>query len=298
MQDVPQAQGRKPEPPRTVFEFIDYRKYLAHYYAEQKRHSRKFSYRFFAARAGITSPSFLKSVIDGKRNLTSPMLEKFSEALRLGAREAKYFHHLVRFNQARTAREKQEHYAILRFLGSPAFEEVLDSHQEGYWDAWQTPIIRELLCLRDFREDWGLLGRMVQPPIPAEEACAAVRQLVRLGLVARRADGRYVQTRKGIAADGNRASPMVRAFHARMLEHARHALAEVDRRERHMSSLTLSVTGSSYAALLEEIKAFKERVKTIVQGEEGGNRVYQFNLDLFPMSRDLERAGLPGGPRA
>lgn len=61
----------------------------------------------------IRSPSFLKFVIDGKRNLTTPMIETFCQAMRLEPRDAKFFSTLVRFNQAKTAREKQDHYAVL-----------------------------------------------------------------------------------------------------------------------------------------------------------------------------------------
>jgi hypothetical protein len=53
------------------------------------------------------------------------MIEKFCVALRLDARDSKYFTNLVHFNQAKTAREKQDYYAVLRSLGDPVREEVI-----------------------------------------------------------------------------------------------------------------------------------------------------------------------------
>jgi uncharacterized protein (TIGR02147 family) len=51
---------------QEVYKYIDYRRYLADYYADRKKHQRYFSYRFFAGQAGVKSPVFLKQVIDGK----------------------------------------------------------------------------------------------------------------------------------------------------------------------------------------------------------------------------------------
>lgn len=281
-------------PIKSVFEFIDYRKYLEYYYAEQKRRTRSFSYRWFAKRAGISSPSFLKFVIDGKRNLTTPMVEKFCQALKLGTKECKYFSTLVLFNQAKTAREKQDHYAVLRFLGNPVFEEVLRVNQYDYFDKWQTPVLRELICLRDFKDDWDAMARTVQPPIAPPEAKQAVQLLLKLGMVSRREEGGYAQTKKGVAADDTITSMAVRSFHAQMMDHAKRALNEFDKRERNMSSLTMGMSPSAYSAVVEEIQAFKDRVKAIVHGDGGGSRVYQFNLELFPVSRDLGRMPAEG----
>jgi uncharacterized protein (TIGR02147 family) len=94
---------------KPVFEYIDYRRYLRDYYAENKKSKKYFSYRYFSSRAGIKSPVFLKLIIENKRNLTRPMIEKFCKALDLNNKEALYFRHLVLFNQGKTAQEKQEH---------------------------------------------------------------------------------------------------------------------------------------------------------------------------------------------
>ncbi|MBD3319960.1 MAG: TIGR02147 family protein [Chitinivibrionales bacterium] len=87
----------------SVFEFIDYRQFLNHYYYVKKAETRYFSFRYFANKAGINSSSFLKHVIDGRRNLTPVACVQFCAALGLDGKQATYFRHLVMFNQARTA---------------------------------------------------------------------------------------------------------------------------------------------------------------------------------------------------
>jgi uncharacterized protein (TIGR02147 family) len=275
----------------SVFGYIDYRRFLADHYREQKLASKRFSYRWFAKQAGIASPSFLKFVIDGKRNLTSPMIEKFCRAMRLDARDAKYFSHLVGFNQAKTAREKQDHYAVLRSLGAPAQEEVIRGRAIRYFERWHTPVIRELVCMGRFGDDWESLGLAVSPPIAPADARAAVAILLELGLIEKRGDGSYRQTKKGLAADENLASMPVRAFHGTMLEHAKRALHGFGKHERHQSSMVMGLSRDGYAVLVEEIRAFKDRIKILVHNDDGSSRVYHFSLDLFPMSGELPPEG-------
>lgn len=95
---------------KPVFEFLDYRKYLLHYYKATKVRQRHFSFRVFAEQAGIKSPSFIKHVIDDERNLTRSVTEKLCTAMNFSPKEALYFTALVHFNQAKTALQKQEHY--------------------------------------------------------------------------------------------------------------------------------------------------------------------------------------------
>lgn len=275
---------------RSIYEFIDYRKFLDSFYKEQKKKSRNFSYRYFCRIAGINSPSFLKHVIDGKRNLTRPVIEKFCIALKLTQKESVYFRNLVLFNQAKTSSEKQEHYAVLRSMAGGVKESVLNADQFDYFANWYTPVIRELVCLYDFKEDFQDLAAMVKPPILPSEAKAAVKLLVRLKLVRRQTDGTYTQTDSAIVADNTVTSMAVRSFTKSMIEHSKAALDSVDKNERHISGITMGISPETFAVLCAEIEAFKDRVKLIVNQDKDSSRIYQMNLSLFPVSEDVRSA--------
>jgi uncharacterized protein (TIGR02147 family) len=273
---------------KEIVQFIDYRKFLEHYYEEQKRVKRNFSYRYFALKAGIASASFLKAVIEGKRNLSPKSIEQFCKAINFNAKDARYFTHLVLFNQAKTAMEKQEYYAVLRTLSGAVKEDTLKNNQYDYYDKWYTSILRELLCLHDFQNDYDLIAKTVVPPITNFEAKKAVELLLKLSLIAVNADGSYKQTRTAIKADGAMTSVAVRNFMDTMLEHAKKALHGMDKSERHISSITLGISPAAYAILVEEIQAFKDRVKAIVNKDEDSSRVYHLNLGLFPGSKTVK----------
>lgn len=275
---------------KTIFEFIDYRKFLAWYYKEKRSTFRHFSFRFFARKAGISSPSFLKHVIDGKRNLTRPVIEKFCTALALNRKEAIYFRNMVLFNQAKTSEEKQEHYAVLRSLSGVIQETVLKTDQYDYFANWYTAVIRELVCTFDFKDDYARLAQAVVPRILPSQAKEAVKLLLRLKLVLRRPAGTYQQINSSITADSAVTSLAVRSFTKTMIDHSKNALDTIEKNKRHISGLTLGISPGTFSVLATEIEAFKDRVKTIVNRDSHVTRIYQMNLALFPLSEEIDES--------
>ena len=81
--------------PPSVFASLDFRAYLGAWFMWKKQVHAGYSHRLFARRAGQRSPSLLKAVIDGKRNLTVATCEAFSRALSHSESEAAFFAALV-----------------------------------------------------------------------------------------------------------------------------------------------------------------------------------------------------------
>ncbi len=274
---------------RAVTEYIDFRVYLGDYYAYQKKHSSIFSHRYFAQAAGISSSSFLRRVIDGDRNLTRAMIEKFSMALKHTEKEATYFKNLVLFNQSKSATEKSEHYAVLRSLKGIVTETVLEANHYDYFNNWYTPVIRELITLCAAGTKPSTLATLVIPPITTGEAKGALKTLLELGLIVQNDTGGYTQTEKSIIADGAIQSMAVKNYTDSMLQHGRAAL-KLDRDIRHISTMTLGVSQQQYSALCEELNAFKDRVKQIVTDHDDASMVYELNFELFPVSKQVPQA--------
>lgn len=271
---------------KTLFKYIDYRKFLEDFYIEKKRTTRSFSYRYFAQKAGIKSPNFLKQVIDGERNLTRRMIEQFIPALGLNKKEALFFRNLVSFNQAKTASEKQEHYSVMLTMMDYINEHQLSTDHYLYFGKWYISVIRELICLYDFKDDYHLLANSVYPPIKVRDVNNAVKLLLRLKLIARQKDGTFRQTSAAIISDNPMVALARRSFNNEMLRLAINANDTLPVKERNSSGITMGISRSCYDVLLAEMAAFKERIKVIVNQDDTSSRVYQLNLQLFPLSRD------------
>jgi uncharacterized protein (TIGR02147 family) len=272
---------------KELFDYIDYRKFLADYYIVNKKKSRQFSYRSFLNRAGIKSPVFFKLVVDGKRNLSRSAMEKFIRALKLNEKEALYFRNLVTFDQAKTAIEKQECYQTLRSMKHSVSERTLKADQYDYFDKWYTCVIRELVCMFDFKNDFSLLAKTLKPEITAWDANKAVKLLLRLKLIKKSKGTLYKQTDTALTTGSEVMSLAVRKFNASMIEHGLSALERFPRNTRHISGLSFAVSAPVYNILTAEIEAFKDRIVNIVNRETDTTQVYQLNLQLFPLSDDI-----------
>ena len=84
-------------------QYTNYREYLRDYYQFRRNQHRSdfraYSYAMFAAAANIRSPNYLKLVIEGERNLSEVMAQKFAQAMNLNKAEQVEFWLLVRYNQ-------------------------------------------------------------------------------------------------------------------------------------------------------------------------------------------------------
>lgn len=273
---------------QTIFEYIDYRKYLSEYYQEKKETTQYFSYRYFAQKIGVNSPSFLKNVIEGKRNLTSNMAERFAKVLELKAKEKLYFLNLVAFNQAKSMSEKQQCYTVLRSMSERVKESVINGDQYDCFSNWYVPAIRELICIRDFKDDFSALAASLVPPIDVSRAKASVEMLLRLKLIEKTKNGLYRQTSTAIAADDTITSMAVRNFTRTMIDLSKTSLDTVDRNNRHISGITMGISREVYEIITKEIEAFKDRLKVIVNNDTSTDRIYQINIALFPISKIIE----------
>jgi uncharacterized protein (TIGR02147 family) len=269
---------------KLIYNYIDYRQYLADYYQEKKDTTRHFSYRYFAQRANIKSPAFLKDVILGKRNLTSDVTEKCIVALNLNKKEGRFFRHLVLFNQAKSASEKQDAYSVMLSMMHSVNEYQLTKKQYVYFEKWYYSVVRELVCIHDFKDNFDLLAQSVKPSITTAEARKAVALLCDLSLITKQADNTYKQQDLAITSDDPMVALARRSLNSEMLMLAKNANETIPVAERNISGITMGISKACYDVLLAEMAAFKERIKAIVNQDTASTHVYQLNMQLFPLS--------------
>ena len=269
-----------------IFSYIDYRSFLKDYYEEQKKNSRSFSYRYFAKKAGINSPNFLKLIIESKRNLTVLTIGKFITALKFNEKEAKFFRHLVFFNQAKSAQEKQLHYTVMLSMMHTVKEQRLTALQHEYYNHWFVPVVREIVSMHDLKGDYKKLAATVLPPISIREARFAIKLLKKLDMIEQLPDGKFRQTASAIISDSSVGRMAVRSFNREMLRKAEIALDKTPIEERQIYGVTIGISKACYDVLAAEMAAFRDRVVAITNADTNSNRVYQMHLQLFPLSQE------------
>lgn len=268
-----------------VFSYRDYRAFLRDAFEEMKRTRRSFSHRAFARMAGFASSNFLLLVMQGKRNLSSDGIMKIARALKLKKEEAEFFENLVRYDQASTAAERQLHYGRIIANRRYAAARPLEKGQFEYYSHWYVPAIRELVLLKDFQEDPEWIARQLSPQIPPREAAAALKLLLQVGLLVRDASGRLVQKDRHVASGDEVASLALTNFQREMIERAAASIDGTSAALREVGSITFAVSQEKLAEAKRMIREFRSRLAGFLAQEDAADAVYQFNVQLFNLSR-------------
>lgn len=279
-----------PENKISVFDYTDYRKYLADYYKLQKARNPAFSYRYFARRAKISSPGFYKELVDGKRSLSRSLILKFSDAIKLSRKEAEYFENMVYFSEAVTVEERKLYFnKMMSCYESKAYR--LLGEQYEYFSRWYYIVIREIISFVRFKDDYRTLARLLDPPIREDQAKKAIYILERLRLIEKDGDGFYRRTSSivttGYPAQDTRVNLLnVINFQKEMLKMAgeaydRHPLKKTD-----MSTLTLSISEQTFLSMKEEIAGFRKKLLSMAEKDEKPDRVYQLCHHFYPVAKD------------
>jgi uncharacterized protein (TIGR02147 family) len=269
----------------NVFNYTDYRKFLGDFYAEEKSRSRKFNYRSLATSVGFKSAGHFTQILNGRANISARLVERFVAALKLNKREAAYFRHLVQYNQARSHEEKKQHFeSMISFRESSI--KVVDVRQYEFYDKWYYSAVREMLdffpCDGNNLEN---LGKMVQPAIHPAEVAKSLSLLEELGMIKKDLNGLYKKADPVITTEYEAQAVAINNFVISTADLAKEAIDRFPRNERNLSWMTLSVSQEGFETIQEELRAFRARALEIARQDAKANRVYQFNFQVFPMSK-------------
>jgi uncharacterized protein (TIGR02147 family) len=285
---VLRTRARVPDPmPRAhdpnVFDYLDYRAFLRDLFAERKRR-RGLSYRGFARRTGLRSPNYLQIVVEGKRNLSADLAMRIAEAFGLDPDEREFFCELVRFNQARSASERNAAYSHL--TGHRRYRQVhpLDLKHAAYHSTWYIPAIRELAARADFQEDPSWIARALIPNITRAEASRALSVLIDLDLLVRDERGHLVQSQELVSTGAEVHRHHIANYHRMMMDMAARSIDTVPSADRDISSLTLCLGEGGLRTLKERIQRFRRELLDLSTLETDPRQVVQVNFQLFPLS--------------
>lgn len=280
-------------PDLDVIAYLDFRRFLGDWFDAQKAADSRYSHRLFARRAGVRSPSLLKEVIAGRRNLTPTTLAGFIKALRLEGEDAEFFRALVELDQAETHEDKNR--AWEQVAACRRFREARSAEVDffRYLSTWYYPAIRELALCRDFQADPTWIADRLMPRITPAQAREALETLLELGLLVRQDDGSVVTADTSLATPREVAWLVAANYHRQMLGRASESLERVPASERHLLGVTVAVPESLLPALKAELDAMQQRLlhlcddAAVQDGAPAAERVCQLNLQLVPLSRGV-----------
>jgi uncharacterized protein (TIGR02147 family) len=252
-------------------------------YKERKAEDSHFSYRYIAQKAGFSSAGFFTKILQGTSNISPAFIFRFAEVFKLTKVQTDYFELLVLFNQATLNSEKRHYFEKIVAMRKSRVK-TLDPVQFELFNKWYYVAIRELLDVHLFSDDYKELAKKVYPPIKPSEAKEAIATLEKLGLIKRDPNG-YFKRLDAIVSSGDEwESLVIQKYQSETMELAREALYSVPKPQRDISTLTLSISEAGLSRMKEKIRECRRELLEIAKADESADRVYQLNLQLFPLS--------------
>lgn len=266
----------------NIFNYTDFRKYLTDYYEEKKKENPKFSYRYLTSLGGINAGNFAK-MLKGERNFTLNSAISLSHALKLNKRERDYFQIMVLFCQAKSHEEKKRHFEELMTFKESSVR-VLDANHYMFYDKWYYTAVRESLAFFPLTDkNFAFLGKKIIPSISEKQVENAIRLLLELKLVEKDQQGVYKRTNALLSTGNDIRSLTLNNFIINNLMLAAKAINNGSK-DCNFSSVTFSVSKKDFEEIQDEIRRARRKIMEIAQYSEDPERVYQLNVQLFPMT--------------
>lgn len=291
---TPKAPGTAPSEMPMVMDYMDYRRLLQDYYLFRREQSKKqirpYSYANFAAAANIKSPNYLKMIIEGKRNLSPEMIGRFAKAMGLNKADTDQFRMLVMFNQSTDTSERN---LLLKDLSDSRVERQLKAGEidRKAWDklpSWVAWVVYALLDQGGVDFKIESLREVLRGKAKADEIEAALKSLVDSGEIV------YDESTQTYAKSKNRTEnpeeipvALIRKLQAQLMLLGLESLYQDSPTEREFGTLTLALTQSEFEELRFKLRQMRKQVHkdiSINRMATPGERVYQLNLQLFPVS--------------
>jgi uncharacterized protein (TIGR02147 family) len=278
----------------NLSEYLDFRKYLADYYSYRRELSkndlRPYTYAVFSAGANIKSPNYLKMIIESRRNLSPEMIAKFARALGLNKEQGEEFRLLAMFGQATDPAERN---MFLKELNEFRVKAKLKSGEisKATWEKipnWVAWVLYSMIDQEgaDFR--LVKLREHLRGKASDGEIEEALRSLINSGeVIVDEITGRP-QKARNLMENADEVPPaLVRRLQAELMYLGMESLFRDSPTEREFGTATLAMTQSEFEELrfqLRKIRKEAQKNNAVKRATSKGDRVYQLNLQLFPVT--------------
>ncbi len=276
----------------VIYNYFDYRDYLNDAFDYFKGVDPSYSHRKFLSEAGIPGSTYLLRVLRDERKLSPKYVANFSAALKHNQSESSYFKILVNFGNNKNLDKRDALLKELLKIRSDKTKYSLQDKKLRYFEKWYYPVIRDLVALVDFKEDYNILARMLVPPIKPEQAKGAVTFLLKHGFIKHRKKNQGYEPSEPIVATPPRVnSTILSRFHKKNLELDIEIFDNGTLSDSSISSVTMSVSKETFEKLRMEIQEFRKRLITIARQDQNPEMVCRVGFQLVPRAK-VKKKGL------
>lgn len=270
-----------------IFDYTDYRKFLADYYTQKKTNNPSYSHRVFARQAGLSSPSHLLMIIKGERNLSIKTISKFAAGLKLSIKEKKYFELMVLYTQTTELELKARYFGeIISMKATISGLYRLEKDKFDFLSQWYAVAIYVMLDLKKFKPDPNWISRQLDDKITPAQAKDTLEKLLKLNMIEPDSAKGFKQVSGAITVADDTRSIAVFEYHQSMIRLAFEALKNSPISQREMAGATISIPKDKLPEIKEKIRAFRKEINQLASSYTDPEEVYQLNIQLFALTEE------------
>jgi uncharacterized protein (TIGR02147 family) len=267
----------------SIYEYDNYRLFLRDYFEAKRREKPSFSQRYFAKKAGFNAHNFCALVISDKRNISMDSVRRIVKGIGFRGKAATYFENLVYLNQAATLDDKEYYFKRLRQTGEKTRFYRIHKDQFFFYEKWYYPVIRELLAMKQWNDDFAALAKAVRPPISTAAAKEAAELLESAGMVKKEATGAYC------LADRFVTSAHVPEFIKKkarrdVLLKGIETIDTVQPHEKYAAYSTMTMSRALYEDVRVIMDETRQKILSLVAEDGPADEVYEVVFQVFPVS--------------
>lgn len=286
--------------PPVLSDYMSYRQFLADFYKFKRQASkgalRAYNYAVFSAAANIKSPNYLKMIIEGKRNLSDDMITKFGKALGFNKEQTEEFRLLVQFTQATDPADRN---MFLKKLSEQRVSAKLKSgeidrksfEKVPNWVAW---IIYAMVDQEGVSFDTATLKKLLRGKASEDEIETSLNSMLSSGDLRRdELTGELKKARNLTDSPEDIPVALVRKLQSQLMYLGLESLYQDQPTDREFGTLTMSLTKAEFEEIKFKLRHMRKAINkdnSIARMKTKGERVYQLNIQLFPVTSAVEGA--------
>jgi len=272
----------------SLYDFHDFRAWLAAWYGWMTEVGEPgLTKSEVSRRLGLPrTRSYFTDILRGR--VVSPVfVERLVDLTELNRTEAKYFRALVRFDQARDPREREEAFEDLLSHNRVPWARAAGESWEYYSD-WKNQLVRGLLLLRPVAGEGAELARLSLPSLTPAEIRRALANLARLGMIEKGADGKWLPATPTLSTGTGLADDILRQAQIVQIGHLRDELAHppAGRPGRKVTTSVVAISGKGAERLMRRLERLRTEIRSLAHRDpDPADRLYLVTLAAIPLSR-------------
>lgn len=266
----------------NIFEFVNARSFLSAVIEAKKAKNPRFSIRAWAKIIGFKNHTLLSLILNQKRPLSQDYADKIQKNLQLNETESKYFSLMLLHENAETTQEKTIYLRLIKQFHVDMKSSILEMEHFHLIENFHTFAIAAMFDLKRIKADESWIEKQLCFPVTQKNITKAIDQLIAAGLLEK--DRKGLKKKQSVFTLTDIPHQSIKQYHRQALEVASQSLDNTSVEKREFNSYTMAVNTEKLAEAKKMIRSFQKELIAFLE-ENPGDEVYQFQMQLFPLTK-------------